>query len=638
MTLLLIAVLGGAHAAEVRVAPEPYFRHAEFAQMRLSPSGRTIAAVAAVNGRRGLVSIDLETRKPRVVAALADSDVRDFAWVNDKRLVFDVIDMEVGSGEQRGGGLFAIDVDGSNFRTLAPTLKTLARSGQFVYRYMALARTLNDGSDDVLALSNERNRDYPDLVRLNTREGRKTLLTDDWPGNPVQWIADRNGNVRAAVTTEKGIKFQTWWRESRDAKWRLIGEYGLRDPVVVPVAFDADGSLIVASDVGRKTAALYRFDATRNAPGEMLAEHGSVDLGRVVTDRRDGKIVGVAYAAAKEGVAWFDDDWASIASLVNRALPDHFNSISRGAANRMLVTSQSDTDPGSWYLLDLDSRKLEYLASARKDLVAAKMPAREVVSYKARDGLVIPAVLTLPKGREAKGLPLIMLVHGGPYVQNWRVSWRNEPAFLAALGYAVLEPEFRGSLGFGREHFQAGWKQWGQRMQDDLIDGIDWLAARGTIDPKRVCIMGASYGGYAVMMGLARDPDRYRCGINYVGVTDIALLFTVTWSDLSNSDFIRYGAKELIGDPDKDAALFKANSPLENAKKIRAPVLMAYGVEDRRVPLVHGERMRDALRANGTPVEWVTYSEEGHGFLLEKNRFDFYNRVADFLGKHLPAD
>ena len=150
--------------------------------------------------------------------------------------------------------------------------------------------------------------------------------------------------------------------------------------------------------------------------------------------------------------------------------------------------------------------------------------------------------------------------------------------------------------------------------------------------------MGASYGGYAVMMGLARDPDRWRCGINYVGVTDINLMFDVTWSDFANSDFIRYTAKEMIGDPDKDAAELKAASPLENAARIKAPVMMVYGAGDFRVPLVYGEKMRDALLKQGTPVEWVVYNDEGHGFWLEANRYDFYGRVARFLSKHIGGE
>ena len=635
----LAFALGTAPAtAATRVSPEPFFRHADFSGLTLSPSGRTVAAIASINGRRGLVALDIETRKPRVIVALGDSDVHEFHWVNDKRIVFDVFDLTVGSGEQRGGGLFGIDADGSNFETLAPTAQGLIRQGQFVFRRARFASTLLDGSDDVLVLSNERNSRFEDLYRLNTRTGRKTLLTPTWPGDPVRWIADAKGQVRAAITIENGVTTRSWWRESASADWRLIGEYGLRDAVVRPVAFDADGSLIVASDVGRTNFALYRYDAARNASGELVAAHPAADLSAVMRDPRNGRIVGARYDDGQPRVAWFDDEWARLSATIERALPGQATAFTRGQANRVLVLSASDTDPGSSYVLDLDSRKLEFFVPARKDIRPANMPRRERVRYPARDGLTIPAVLTLPKGREAKGLPLVVSVHGGPYAPGYRWTWTDEPAYLASLGYAVLEPDFRGTLGWGQAFFRAGWKQWGLAMQDDLVDGIDWLAARGTIDARRVCIMGASYGGYAVMMGLARDPDRFRCGINVVGVTDITLMFTVAWSDFAYSDFIRYTAKELIGDPDVDAARFKATSPLENVAKIKAPVLMAYGGEDRRVPIVHGERIRDALLRQGTPVEWVTYPDEGHGFLLEKNRFDFYQRVADFLAKHLPVD
>jgi dipeptidyl aminopeptidase/acylaminoacyl peptidase len=267
------------------------------------------------------------------------------------------------------------------------------------------------------------------------------------------------------------------------------------------------------------------------------------------------------------------------------------------------------------------------------------MPSRTFVRYTARDGLPIPAYLTLPRGREAKSLPLVVLVHGGPYIRGATWTWDDEPAFLAGLGYAVLQPEFRGSSGWGSRHFHAGWKQWGLAMQDDLVDGIDWLAGRGTIDPKRVCIMGASYGGYATMMGLARDAERYRCGINLMGVTDVNLTFTAAWSDIVHSDFMNHGtAHAMIGDPDRDAAQFARTSPIHHAAKVKAPVLMAYGGSDIRVPVDHGTRMRNALRSHGAHVEWIEFPEEGHGFRVEANRLELYARIAKFLAEHNPPD
>ncbi|HVF65797.1 MAG TPA: prolyl oligopeptidase family serine peptidase [Casimicrobiaceae bacterium] len=637
LAAFILSCAASLHAADLPVSPEPYFKHADFASLQLSPSGKLLAAIAPIGKRRGLVAIDIETRKPRVITALQDADVASFSWVNERRLAFTAQDLQAGLAEQYvGGGLFAIDVDGRNFKVLSPTIKSQIGRGNFVFRYTRLARALHDGSDDVLVYGNERNARHEDMYRMNTYDGRKTLLTDVWPGDPVTWVADRDGVVRAAITIEKGgLRSKSWWRPSADAPWRMIGDYGLRDPGIAPVAFDGDGSLIVSSDVGRETAALYRYDTTTMALGELLAAHPHADLETPIYDRQQKKIVGVMHDGGRPGVAYFDDQWARAAATVDRALPNHLNVLSRGAANHMLVSSQSDIDPGSWYLYDPDARKLEFLVARRSAIRAADMPTREPVRYKSRDGLIIPAILTLPKGREAKNLPLVVNVHGGPYVRGTRWTFNAEAAYLAALGYAVLEPDFRGSLGWGRKHFQAGWKQWGLAMQDDLIDGIDWLAASRTIDPQRVCIMGGSYGGYAVMMGLARDPERFRCGINIVGVTDIGLMFSVTWSDFSDSDFLKYAAKEMIGDPDKDAKYFSASSPLVNAAKIRAPVLMAYGGGDLRVPIVHGERMRDALERNKTPVEWVAYYDEGHGFLLEANRFDFYSRVAKFLRQHL---
>ena len=631
-----LAIMATAAAADAPVKPEPYFSHEDLDAARLSPSGKLLAALMPVNGRRAVVSMDLVTRKPRVVTAIDGHDICSLDWVNDKRLVFSVCDLSSGLGDQRGGGLFAIDVDGSDFRTLAPTVKGLRDRGQRIYRYTRLADVLYDGSDDVLVLSNDRSERFPDLYRLDTRGGRRTILTYDSPGDAASWVADRNGVVRAAVTVEKGgVLTRSWWRPAADAKWQMIGEYAMRDASILPIGFDGDGSLVVGSDLGRETVALYRFDSAKMAVGELLAAHPRADLARLVYDRTQSKIVGVYHDAGRPGFAWFDDGWAKIAATVDRVLPDRLNVITRGDANRMLVHSTSDTDPGSWYLLDLDTRKLEFLAAERKAIQPSEMPRREPVRYKARDGLEIPAILTLPKARDAKNLPLVLYVHGGPYLRGTQWTWSAEAAYLAALGYAVLEPDFRGSLGWGRKFFQAGWKQWGLAMQDDLVDGVDWLASRGTIDPKRVCIMGASYGGYAVMMGLARDPDRFRCGVNYVGVTDIGLMFSVGWSDFADSGYIKYAARELIGDPESDAERFRATSPLANAAKIRTPVLMVYGGQDYRVPVIHGERMRDALAAKPDLVEWVLYPEEGHGFMVESNRYDFYTRVANFLGRHL---
>ncbi len=610
-------------AADPASAIAKFFGHADFSEVQLSPSGRYLAAAVPAQGRLRLAVVDLDAGTSRIVTSVDGEDVRAIQWVNENRLIFGVADLQAELGAQTAGGLYAVNRDGSESRQLAG------------HRFTGLLPLLDDGSDDVLILSNEFNLHYPDVYRLNTRTGRSQLVTAGRPGDVISWVADAKGDVRAAVTIEKGTTRRVFWRASGDGAWVELGTYELGVPRMSPVAFDADGTLLVASDIGRDTAAIYRYDVQRKALGEVVAAHAEADLtGDLVRDPNSRRIVGIRYQGEKPGTAWFDPEWARLQKTVDASLPDHVNRIER-RGNRVLIESFSDRDPGAYYLLDLAKRRIEPVGILRKAINPAEMPKREFVRYKARDGLEIPAYLTLPPNKQAKGLPLVMYVHGGPWVRGGYWRWRPAPAYLASLGYAVLEPDFRGSTGWGRKLYLAGWKQWGLAMQDDLNDGMDWLAAQGIIDPRHACIMGASYGGYAVMMGLARDPERWRCGINYVGVTDINLMFDVTWSDTAGTDSLRYAARELIGDPDNDAARLQAASPLRNAGKITKPVLMAYGTADRRVPLIHGEQMRDALVARNVPVEWVTYTDEGHGFLLEANRFDFYRRVTDFLARNI---
>jgi dipeptidyl aminopeptidase/acylaminoacyl peptidase len=225
-------------------------------------------------------------------------------------------------------------------------------------------------------------------------------------------------------------------------------------------------------------------------------------------------------------------------------------------------------------------------------------------------------------------------VHGGPYLRGAKWEWNNEVQFLASRGYAVLQPEFRGSTGFGIKHFQAGWKQWGLAMQDDVADGAKWAIAQGIADPKRVCIAGASYGGYATLMGLINDSSLYRCGFQWVGVSDINLMYSAYWSDVSG-EFKRHGMPKLIGDREKDAAQLKATSPLEQAARLKQPLLMAYGGFDVRVPIEHGTRLRDALRTAGNNVEWIEYRDEGHGWRKSATDVDFWGRVEKFLAENI---
>jgi dipeptidyl aminopeptidase/acylaminoacyl peptidase len=265
------------------------------------------------------------------------------------------------------------------------------------------------------------------------------------------------------------------------------------------------------------------------------------------------------------------------------------------------------------------------------------MGRRDFVRYKARDGLEIPAWVTVPKDGNKGPHPMVVLVHGGPWVRGGYWTWNPEAEFLASRGYVVLEPEFRASTGYGFKHFKAGWKQWGLAMQNDVADGARWAIEKGFADPKRVCIAGASYGGYATLMGLVNDPDLFKCGVDWVGVTDIDLLYSVHWSD-TGEVYKTYGMPLLVADREKDAAQIKATSPVQLAARIKQPLMLAYGGNDERVPLKHGTEFRDAVVKTNRDVEWIVYPKEGHGWREEKNNVDFWTRVEKFLARNIGAD
>ncbi|HQR71926.1 MAG TPA: S9 family peptidase [Burkholderiaceae bacterium] len=658
---VLFATLLLAPAAAQTAPPSPgkplpvedFFRNPRFTQVTLSPSGRYLAAIVPNNDRRNIAIVDLnDTSRINLITAFRESDVRSVAWVNDDRLVYSLVDLQRPVADQLGAGLFAVNRDATQYRELSPVETRDSRGGRAnttVPRFAALYAVMRPvQGDDIIISSNERNARFPDLFRVDTKSGRKTLITESRPGDVALWVIDRDYAARAALTTadkfaadKDKLKQTFWYRESAAAPWRKVVEFHpFTEPEkqVTPVAFDYEGRLIVSARNGEDREALYYFDAAGNKLGEKLIAHKDYDVeGGLIFDYNTKKLVGARIEGEKPQQVWFDKDWATWSKMLDQALPGRINLISRNTdGKRLLVFSFSDRDPGKYYLFDTEKRQLVEFLSVMPWIKPEQMAEMRFIRYPARDGMSIPAYLTLPPGKPAKDLPLVVLVHGGPYLRGETWNFDRESQFLASRGYAVLQADFRGSMGYGWKHYASGLKQWGLTMQDDLNDGVDALVKQGIVNRDRVCIAGASYGGYAVMMGLVRDPQVWKCGVNWVGVTDLSLLTSATWSDTNRYwDDAGEWYKFAVGDASADKLRFEQTSPLRNAGRITKPVLMAYGADDQRVPIEHGERMKAALEANNVAVEYVLYTKEGHGFLLEANNIDFWKRVEAFLAKNL---
>jgi dipeptidyl aminopeptidase/acylaminoacyl peptidase len=351
---------------------------------------------------------------------------------------------------------------------------------------------------------------------------------------------------------------------------------------------------------------------------------------------RSGDVLGVTYLAEAHGTHWFDPRMRKIQEQVDAALPGTTNLLDCGHCENVenvVIKSTSDRSPPVYHVLRVGTGAIEPLWGARPWIDPAEMATTDMVRVSARDGLQIPVYVTRPRGVKGPA-PTVVLVHGGPWVRGREWDWEPQAQFLASRGYVVVEPEFRGSTGYGDRLFRAGWKQWGQAMQDDVVDAALWAVKQGFADPARICIAGASYGGYATLMGLIRNPDVFQCGVQWLGVTDIDLMYSIHSSDLSAA-YLKYGMPVMVGDREKDAERFAAVSPVRQAARIQRPLFMAYGALDRRVPIEHGQELREALERANRPFEWKVYDDEGHGWMSTANQVDFWTRVETFLARHL---
>lgn len=659
----LVAQAAAAHAAPTAA---DFFRQPAISSAVLSPSGK-FAAVTQDSPdihRQVLAVVDLSAGalKGQVVAAYPNGDVRDVHWVNDDRLVYTVSDLQTSFFNQHGRGLFSIDrrggenplklvkrswgEDGGTVNLSPEIARVRPRDLSLDPNHLLLA-TLGDGSPNIIVQRFNYSQDDvllgTSLVKLNTDSGRSEPIGAGAPPHSMQWLVDGAGTPRLVQSESDGITRFHWrnpagaWVPVREAP--TYGAATTKSAWLDALAVGGDDKLYVTTGDDRggdeRVLAVVDLRHPTTDPKTLLATQGYDFNGELIRGPGDA-IVGIRYLTDAQGTHWFDPAMKAIQDQVDKALPTTNNLIDCGRCDKpdnVLVEAYSDHQPSAFMIFRVKTGQVEMLAPSRPWLKAAEMAERGFERIKTRDGMSMPVHVTRPNG--AKGpVPMVVLVHGGPYVRGGEWEWDAPSQFLASRGYLVVEPEYRGSRGFGSKWHQAGWKQWGLAMQDDIADATKWAIDKGLADGKRVCIAGGSYGGYATLMGLVRYPELYRCGVEYFGVTDIELMYTSSWSDMSPT-YRQFGMPVLIGDKVKDADQLAKTSPLKQHAKINQPLLMAHGRQDSRVPIEHGTKLRDALREHNSQVEWVSYAEEAHGWSSAANTIDFWTKVDKFLEKNL---
>lgn len=635
----------------VDAAPAPlrdYLSPPQYMNPQLSPSGKHLLVLVPVAGRMNLAVLDIETRKGTALTNFNEFDVLSPRWIGDERIVFTLGELNTpsGAGQFRGGGLFVVSRDGKQFRTLSPTVKEARGSGSNVYRGLNFGRRVPGSTDEILATGNLRTTESVDVYRVNLVTGRSTIVTSDRPDRTTRFLADSKLVPRFATAWVKDtLRYTVHYRSSADAPWREIETFDEgKGEQFRPVGFLHDNrTALVLTNRGRDTAAVMQYDPETRKIGEVIAQHARYDMepGSVNVEPETDRILGYTVEAEKPLTVWLDEKEARTQATIDRALPETVNTFQRFPdSTRLLVTARSDVSPARFYLLDEGKRTLEELFSSRPALDKRHLVEMRPFLLKTRDGLEIPSYYFLPKGHKpGDKLPTVVHIHGGPSVRAdyWAQGFGySEAQVLASRGYAVVLPNFRVTPGFGAAIYKAGFGTLGKQMSEDHEDAAKWAVDQGFADPDRMCISGASYGGYAVLRALAKTPDLFKCGVAGLVVSDVEMQVTSTAGDTAYSPTGEEFWSQLAGRTATNRTAFRDASPVFQAAQMRSPVFMYAGADDIRTPLEQTTAMARALDRAGRPAkEVLVKKEEGHGFGKTENRVELYEKMLKFLDESI---
>lgn len=593
-----------------------FFRNPETALYTISPDGEHIAFLKPWENRLNVYVREVGAQTEIRLTGAHERDIAGYAWANNNRIVY-----AQDTGGNENYRLNAVNIDGSGFRELTPFAGVRA----------GIVDPLEDNDAEMLISLNQRDRKVFDVYRINIYTGAMDLVAQN-PGNVSEWLTDNDGHLRVAVTTD-GVRSSLLYRETEKDPFQTKATTDFKE-TLDPLFFTFDNHrLYVASNLGRDKTAIYLYDIKQGKLLDLVYEHPEVDVSDLLRSKARKVITGVAFTTDKPRYEFFDPERRQLQEALESRLPGQRVAVTGMSRDerRVIVRTYSDKSLGACYLYESSSGQLEKLAELSPWLNEAEMADVRPVRFTARDGLTIHGYLTLPKDARPINLPIVVNPHGGPWARDvW--GFDPETQFLANRGVGVLQINFRGSTGYGRSFWEAGFKQWGGKMQDDISDSVHWLVRQGIADPQRIAIYGASYGGYAALAGLAFTPDLYACGIDYVGVSNI---FTLLETLPPYWELGRRMMYEMIGDPVKDRKLLEQVSPVFHADRIQAPLLVAQGANDPRVKKTESDQIVQALRQRGVAVEYIIKDNEGHGFHNEENRFDFYRRMESFLARHL---
>ena len=630
--------LAGATTAHAQVDLAPYLKRDVYERIKISPDGKHYAATMPMDDRTAVVVLSRADK--RVVSGAAgdkNSAVHDFWWVDDKRIVIAMAET-FGSKDTpyRTGELHALDIGASRIRKLVGTTSPVGlvtTYGATEPREMAtLIDPLPDDPDHVLiAVWPLDNNPLTRIERLNVSSGRRSRVASA-PARRADFTTDPRGMVRFAEGLDLENYSQLYYREHDKAEWQLINDQRTSGHAVSALGLSADGATAYLRRDRDEGPDVIESWNTSTKTGKPLLADPLVDPHSQIHDRDGRTPIGARYMHDGVRTRFFDDSLATarMQRALEKALPGAavtVTSFTRDGKEALLYAAH-DRAPGQYLLYNTETRTASGIFAQGEWFDPERTAATRLVTLRARDDTALHGYLTLPHGSAGKGLPLVVVPHGGPFGLFDEWGFDGETQLLAEAGYAVLRVNYRGSGNYGRKFRNLGARQWGGTMQDDLTDATRWAIDQGIADRARICIYGASYGGYAALMGAAKEPDLYRCAVGYVGVYDLVAMHR------EDSRYARW-SKNWINDWVGERDTLAAKSPSELASRIKTPVFLAAGGADPRAPIAHSKKMERALRSAKVPVETLYFDSEGHGFTTEPHRRAFYTQLLDFLSRHI---
>jgi len=622
-----------AEETELSVSAELFGQLPLIKSIKLSPNGKRAVMLRNVGGRYRVVIVSLD-RTEGVKPKIIPYDEGEFNWVrwanNDRLLLSIRFPAKRYGTETTETRLIGIDWDAANAQNLGE--RSAGRDNHFSQFQDNVIDILPDDPDHIL-LGLDRSRvNYPDVYKVNVYTGKRKRVVKT-RSSVRYWASDRDGVVRYGLGMNRNYD-RVIYRKTADSKWQTIAKYDFLDSDL-PFVFEDFGPephIIYVSALKNGRQAFYTYDLDKGEFLEEVAANDKVDITSININRKTGKLDSYNYNGEKPQSVIVDPFWKSVYAFLHKQFTDDYVSVISWSRDKkvMIVKVTSPTNPGDYYVLDRNQKTFQWFAEDYHMIDRDKLADMDIVSYKARDGLTIPAYISYPKGKKIDKLPTIIMPHGGPFGvrDHWQFDYWVQ--FLTTRGYAVLQMNYRGSSGYGQGFESLGLGEWGNKMMEDILDGAKWLVDEGVSDPDQICMMGGSYGGYAALQAVVMEPEMFKCAIAFAPVTDVGRMMN---HERQFTNYKRYKAYMK-----NDELSYSDISPYDHMDKINVPVLVAHGTEDRSVRFLQGKSFAKKMKRKGKDITFLEFEDGDHYLSRQEHRMAFIQAAEKFLKQHLPAN